>query len=236
MKTRKEMSMSRTIGVFLTMMVSFGAVLDIPMAVLACPGPSPNPQPITSSAAATATCAAKVQQQQQKQQQHLSTPASASVSNNNNVVVEPFGVPKDKTSPAFKTKSASSASASSPTSTSSTQASIRLRGGALVETSTSDEVDDIVQEASVNELLVVIDFTASWCGPCKAIAPLYKEMSEEYDTVIFLKVDVDEDPDTAAKYSVSAMPTFLFVKGGKVIDRLQGANPQKLRDMVEEYL
>jgi thioredoxin 1 len=69
-----------------------------------------------------------------------------------------------------------------------------------------------------------------------AIAPLYKEMSEEYDTVIFLKVDVDEDPDTAAKYSVSAMPTFLFVKGGKVIDRLQGANPQKLRSLVEEYM
>eukprot|EP00529_Nitzschia_sp_RCC80_P032688 CAMPEP_0113462228 /NCGR_PEP_ID=MMETSP0014_2-20120614/11970_1 /TAXON_ID=2857 /ORGANISM="Nitzschia sp." /LENGTH=233 /DNA_ID=CAMNT_0000354057 /DNA_START=423 /DNA_END=1124 /DNA_ORIENTATION=+ /assembly_acc=CAM_ASM_000159 len=233
MKTTKEMSTSRTIGVLLTMMVSFGAVLHHPMVVLACPGPSPNPQPIASSAAATATCAAKVQQQQHH---HLSTPASASVSNNNNVVVEPFGVPKDKTSPAFKTKSASSASSASTSTSSSTQASIRLRGGALVATSTSDEVDEIVQEASVNELLVVIDFTASWCGPCKAIAPLYEEMSEEYDTVIFLKVDVDEDPDTAAKYSVSAMPTFLFVKGGKVIDRLQGANPQKLRDMVEEYL
>lgn len=69
-----------------------------------------------------------------------------------------------------------------------------------------------------------------------AIAPLYKEMSEEYDTVVFLKVDVDETPDTAAKYSVSAMPTFLFLKGGKVVDRLQGANPQKLRDMIEQYM
>ena len=49
----------------------------------------------------------------------------------------------------------------------------------------------------------------SWCGPCQMIAPIFKELSNTHDDVVFLKVDVDENPDTAAKYSVSAMPTFV---------------------------
>jgi thioredoxin 1 len=59
---------------------------------------------------------------------------------------------------------------------------------------------------------------------CKAIAPLYKELSEEFEDVVFLKVDVDENPDTAAKYSVSAMPTFVFISEGVVVDRLMGVS------------
>jgi thioredoxin 1 len=86
-------------------------------------------------------------------------------------------------------------------------------------------------------LLTIILFFIlhSWCGPCKMIAPLYAELSEEYDNVIFVKVDVDENPDTAAAYSVSAMPTFVFVKGGEVVDRLMGANPTALQEMIEEH-
>lgn len=86
-------------------------------------------------------------------------------------------------------------------------------------------------------LLTIIWFFIlhSWCGPCKMIAPLYAELSEEYDNVIFVKVDVDENPDTAAAYSVSAMPTFVFVKGGEVVDRLMGANPTALQEMIEEH-
>ena len=53
--------------------------------------------------------------------------------------------------------------------------------------------------------------------------------------VVFIKVDVDENPDTAAKYSVSAMPTFIFVKGGEVVDRLMGANPSRLQELIEEH-
>jgi thioredoxin 1 len=49
-----------------------------------------------------------------------------------------------------------------------------------------------------------------------------------------LKVDVDENPDTAAKYSVSAMPTFVFIKGGEVVDRLMGANPARLEEMIND--
>jgi thioredoxin 1 len=60
-------------------------------------------------------------------------------------------------------------------------------------------------------------------------------LSEEIEDVVFMKVDVDDNPDTAAKYSVSAMPTFVFIKGGVVVDRLMGANPARLREMILEY-
>jgi len=110
------------------------------------------------------------------------------------------------------------------------------RGGALHEPETLADVEALVMNAAAQNQLVVIDFTASWCGPCKAIAPLYKELSDEFDDVVFLKVDVDENPETAGKYSVSAMPTFVFIKGGVVEDRLMGANPAKLRELIEEHM
>jgi thiol-disulfide isomerase/thioredoxin len=133
-------------AVWVVSMVAILLFIDNIQAVLSCSGPSPNPQ--TAATAAGTCAAAKVQQQ-------LSSAANTVTSN-----VEPFGVPKDKTSPAFKAK------ATTPSQV-PTASPILVRGGALVETSSSDEVDEIVREASINELLVVIDFTASWCGPCK---------------------------------------------------------------------
>jgi thioredoxin 1 len=62
----------------------------------------------------------------------------------------------------------------------------------------------------------------------------FKEMSENMTNVVFVKIDVDENPDTAARYNVSAMPTFVFIKGGEVIDRLMGANPARLQELIEE--
>ena len=59
---------------------------------------------------------------------------------------------------------------------------------------------------------------------------MYIELSEDMPGVVFLKVDVDENPDTAAKYGVSAMPTFVFIKKGEVVDRLMGANPAALQE------
>jgi thioredoxin 1 len=63
----------------------------------------------------------------------------------------------------------------------------------------------------------------------------FKELSEKFPNVAFLKVDVDENPDTAAKYSVSAMPTFVFIKHGEVVDRLMGANAARLEELIEEH-
>jgi thioredoxin 1 len=95
----------------------------------------------------------------------------------------------------------------------------------------------IVRKAAENNnnQLVVIDFTATWCGPCRMIAPIFQELSEAMPDVVFVKVDVDDNPDTAAKYSVSAMPTFVFIQKGKVVDRLMGANPARLQELIDEY-
>jgi len=111
---------------------------------------------------------------------------------------------------------------------------LSIRGGAVQEPSSLDQVEAALLRASAEGKLVVIDFTATWCGPCKMIAPIFHELSEQIDSVVFLKFDVDENPDTAAKYSVSAMPTFVFIKGGEVVDRLMGANPARLKEMIEE--
>lgn len=67
------------------------------------------------------------------------------------------------------------------------------------------------------EALVVIDFFATWCGPCKIIAPQFEELSKQHSSIIFLKVDVDENDEIAATYEVSSMPTFIFIKKGEVV-------------------
>ena len=111
---------------------------------------------------------------------------------------------------------------SSQSSCGSTQRSIlNIRGGAVHESSTIGDLESKIQSAALQNKLTIIDFTATWCGPCKMIAPVFKELSEEYGSrAQFIKVDVDDNPEAAQKYGVTAMPTFLFIKGGEVVDRL----------------
>ncbi|KZS04294.1 thioredoxin-like protein 1 [Daphnia magna] len=83
--------------------------------------------------------------------------------------------------------------------------------------------------------LVVVDFTASWCGPCQRIAPFFDELARRYPRAVFLKVDVDNCPETAASNGVSAMPTFIFFRNKTKIDRLQGGNPDALEQKVKQH-
>ena len=92
------------------------------------------------------------------------------------------------------------------------------------------------QLAAAGDALVVVDFFATWCGPCKAIAPAIEEMAKgEYSMCKFLKVDVDECEEIAMDNEISAMPTFKFFKGGKVVDELVGANPDKLKEIINKH-
>ncbi|TFK77400.1 thioredoxin-domain-containing protein [Pluteus cervinus] len=103
----------------------------------------------------------------------------------------------------------------------------------------------ITHIASVSELngilskskdkLSVIDFHATWCGPCHAIAPTFEALSKQYKDVNFLKCDVDAASDVAAVYSVSAMPTFIFLKGSAKVDQVRGANRSALEEALRKH-
>jgi len=80
------------------------------------------------------------------------------------------------------------------------------------------------------ESRVLIDFTATWCGPCQKIAPFFADLSSRFATVEFVKVDVDELNEIAEKFEVKAMPTFVALRDGKEVARVVGADRAQLED------
>lgn len=82
--------------------------------------------------------------------------------------------------------------------------------------------------------LSVVDFYATWCGPCKAMAPHLSKLVQEYPDVEFYKVDVDESPEIAQHCGVSAMPTFVYAKGGKLLGKVVGANPNGVEQGIKD--
>lgn len=88
-----------------------------------------------------------------------------------------------------------------------------------------------LEELTADGLPVVLDFYATWCGPCKKIAPIIEELAAEFDGKIAVgKCDVDENDEIAAQYGIRNIPTVLFIKDGQVVDKHVGAAPKSLFD------
>jgi thioredoxin 1 len=94
------------------------------------------------------------------------------------------------------------------------------------------------QEVLKADGLVMIDFWAPWCGPCKMIAPIIDELALEYTgKVKVMKLNTDENPDISGKYQIMGIPSLLFFKGGKLIEKLVGAMSKKqFKDAIDRLL
>lgn len=81
----------------------------------------------------------------------------------------------------------------------------------------------------------VLYFTASWCGPCKKISPIFEKYSNisEYQGVAFYKIDVDESPLLCKQFNIRSMPTFVLLQNSSVIKEFSGANEELLKDMLQ---
>ncbi|KAH6574702.1 hypothetical protein BASA50_006435 [Batrachochytrium salamandrivorans] len=104
----------------------------------------------------------------------------------------------------------------------------------------ADKVVTVTSAAAFQEILaknptVVVDFFATWCGPCKVISPKFHEFSNKFESVVFVEVDVDAVPEVAETAGIRAMPTFQLYKNGKLADEIVGADPNKLLSLIEKH-
>ena len=95
---------------------------------------------------------------------------------------------------------------------------------------TTAEFDALLNEGKT----VLVDFFATWCGPCKMLAPVLEEVDPDYPDVEFVKVDVDEEGDLARRYGISVIPTLFVIKNGEVTANTKGyLNADELRAFVD---
>jgi thioredoxin 1 len=107
----------------------------------------------------------------------------------------------------------------------------------------SDKISEVTDTSFENDVLksaqpVLIDFWATWCAPCRAIAPIVEELAGTYEGKLkIVKINIDDNPKTPTQYDVRSIPTLLLFKDGKVVGNLVGAYPKaKIEELVKKAL
>ncbi|MEQ9363387.1 MAG: thioredoxin [Leptospirales bacterium] len=95
---------------------------------------------------------------------------------------------------------------------------------------------DASYDQDTSDGVVLVDFWAEWCGPCRMVAPIVEELSGELPDVTFAKLNVDENQQVAQKLGITSIPTLLLYKDGEVVDRVVGLQPKpKLKSFIEKH-
>ena len=106
---------------------------------------------------------------------------------------------------------------------------------AVAHVETRGAFDALLAEAAAAGRAVVVDFTATWCGPCKQIAPIFEQLAREFPQATLVKVDVDANQETAQFCQISAMPTFKVFRDRKEVGMIRGANPAALKELIAKH-
>eukprot|EP00244_Chara_vulgaris_P003843 TRINITY_DN172_c0_g1_i3.p1 TRINITY_DN172_c0_g1~~TRINITY_DN172_c0_g1_i3.p1 ORF type:complete len:126 (+),score=21.45 TRINITY_DN172_c0_g1_i3:39-416(+) len=111
--------------------------------------------------------------------------------------------------------------------------------GAVVELTSKADFEKVLERSKAEGKAVIIDFTATWCGPCRRVGPLIVEFSVKYPNIIFVKIDVDHAAELCETYKVGAMPTFILLKPGESqpsdlnAQQVVGADTYKLQKLID---
>ncbi|KAJ8537173.1 hypothetical protein K7X08_035574 [Anisodus acutangulus] len=104
-----------------------------------------------------------------------------------------------------------------------------LAGGNVCLVKSMEKWEEKMSEANNSGKIAVVNFSASWCNPCRAAAPGYHELADKYTSMIFLTVDVDELAELSTSWDTKATPTFIFFRDGRQVDKLVGGNKQDIQ-------
>ncbi|RYR64658.1 hypothetical protein Ahy_A03g010724 isoform A [Arachis hypogaea] len=110
-----------------------------------------------------------------------------------------------------------------------------LKDGQVIGIHSAFELEKKLNAASKTSRLAILYFTAAWCGPCRFISPVYTNLAGKYPKVVFLKVDIDEAADVAGRWNVASVPTFFFIKNGREVDSVVGADNNALERKIAQH-
>lgn len=107
-----------------------------------------------------------------------------------------------------------------------------LKDGEVIAVHGQEDLNKKLNAASKISRVAIIYFTATWCGPCRYMSPLYTSWAGKYPKAVFLKVDIDEARDAAATWNIGSVPTFIFIKKGNEVDKVIGADKNSLEKKI----
>lgn len=97
----------------------------------------------------------------------------------------------------------------------------------MILNATKDDINSAIEDKSN---IILLDFYANWCGPCKRLTPELEKMEDEFSNIKFFKINVDEFQDLTEEYNITCMPTIIFIKNSKIFNRIEGCDIEGIRN------